>query len=333
MPRGAFDSPHHHPMSPRLPPSKLKFYQQGARCLECPFIEAKVVPPEPAKSGAPALVLVGEAPGRNEEKLGRPFVGLGGKLVDRLLQDETKLPRTSTHLTNAALCRGDNEDDFAQAAKCCAPRLLREIHQFEAPIAPLGKLATKSILGLGKILFIRGFVWTAPELETLTAQKRVLKAPLGVARQKAQLEFDILDLRSKMAGRTVLPSIHPAFVLRSETWHPVIQADFRRFGRIVRDPSTRLADVGTHEVTQRVARLARLAPTVSLDVETTHTGSALTAELLCVGLSDSRTTIVLWPWVPKMAAPLSKFLRSRDLVVGHNLIQFDRVVLERHLVK
>ena len=185
MPRGAFDSPHHHPMSPRLPPSKLKFFQQGARCLECPFIEAKVVPPEPAKSGAPALVLVGEAPGRNEEKLGRPFVGLGGKLVDRLLQDETKLPRAAVHLTNAALCRGDNEDDFAQAAKCCAPRLLREIHQFEAPIAPLGKLATKSILGLGKILFIRGFVWTAPELETLTAQRKVLKIPLGVARQKA----------------------------------------------------------------------------------------------------------------------------------------------------
>ena len=144
---------------------------------------------------------------------------LGGKLVDRLLQDETKLPRTSTHLTNAALCRGDNEDDFAQAAKCCAPRLLREIHQFENPLHLSGSLPRKVFPGLGKILFIRGFVKTAPSRQP-HGPKGLLKAPLlGFLGRRPQLEFEILYLRSKMARAIVLRSIHPAFVLRSETWH------------------------------------------------------------------------------------------------------------------
>jgi hypothetical protein len=72
---------------------------------------------------------------------------------------------------------------------------------------------------------------------------------------------------------------------------------------------------------------------VALDVETTHTGSPLTAELLCVGVGDTKNVVVLWPWRRKLAKPLAKFLRTRAAVVGHNLMGFDAIVLERHGVK
>jgi DNA polymerase len=51
-----------------------------------------------------AVVLVGEAPGRKEDELGRPFVGSAGKLLDRMLKD-AGLTREGVYITNVVNCR------------------------------------------------------------------------------------------------------------------------------------------------------------------------------------------------------------------------------------
>lgn len=312
----------------------------------CPLqrSESPAVPPGAVPSRH-RLTIVGEGPGRTEEKAGRPFVGMSGRLLDQLLQSQAHVPRSEVFVTNGALCRGESDRDNAQAAKCCAPRLLSELAATDpkVPIATLGKLSTETVTGIGQIFLARGFVFTLPEIDTAPFRKTALKlAHDSPVRARADLRLASAEGRARLRGRTVLPSVHPAFVLRSETWQPVAQLDARRMGRAVRgllDPQ-KLADKGPHVVTSDPRLLKQLGPSVSLDVETTHAPHPALAQLLCVGLSDvglapsgPGQTVVLWPWAASMASPLSRFLRSRREVVGHNLITFDRVVLETHGVK
>ena len=283
------------------------------------------------------LTLVGEAPGRVEEKFGGPFLGLSGKLVDKLLVGN-HLKRSETYLTNAALCRSEVDKENEIAAVCCAPRLLNELAATPAgvPIAALGKTASATLLETRSILLARGFIWEVPPGDPVkleTARKAVLKQPPDTPnRGRAELKYQTLLGRARLSGRTVFPMLHPAFILRSETWHPILKQDFRRVARWIATGAGGLAlqDLGEHQTTQDVGALYRLGPEVSLDVETTMSGSALTAKLLCVGLSDGMLTVVLWPWRPGMAAGLGAFLHSRKAVIGHNLMQFDKIVLERH---
>lgn len=71
-----------------------------------------------------------------------------------------------------------------------------------------------------------------------------------------------------------------------------------------------------------------LGPTVSLDVETDGVNPH-ECGLLCVGLSDGKRTVVIWPWRPTYASKLGRYLKTRDSVICHNGI-FDRTVLRRH---
>lgn len=307
-------------------------FRMGARCDLCPNKDKIAVGPSPLPERH-RLTLVGQEPGRNEEKLGQPFVGLSGKLVTDLLL-KNKLRRGETYLTNSALCRSESERENAKAAECCAPRLYRELAQTSPapPIMALGSTATRSLLNIKTIFLARGFIFKAPSIEGLdVAQKHVWKRPVGPSREKAALKLETFKGRNSLAGRIIMPSLHPSFVLRTQTWSPIIRIDFRRASRWIRGEVSlnRLADLGRHVVTESVLPLYALERVISLDVETTHAKSALLARLLCVGVSDGDQTFVLWPWAPKMAKPLARFLKSRLQVVAHNFT-FDRTVLEMH---
>jgi uracil-DNA glycosylase len=236
-------------------------------------------------------------------------------------------------------CRAETDVDKKRAAHCCTPRLLAEIAQLPStvPIVTMGAFSTKAILGMGNITLIRGFIWRVPtidEKEQEKAKRDPLKHPVKTTRRiETQLKTDIFLGRAALAGRVVLPTLHPAHILRQEVWGPVLKIDFKRVGRVVRGEVDidKLADKGKYTVTTDVMKLTRLGRTISLDVETDTVASPLLATLLCVGMSDGITTIVLWPWNKRMAKPLSRFLATRETVVCHNL-SFDRAVLWKHKV-
>ncbi len=318
----------------------------GAACHLCPLKGNAVVPPK-ASATATKLVFVGEAPGRKEEIQGQPFVGQTGVFLRGLCR-EVGIDFPAAALQNAALCRSNIDKENEEAAVCCAPRLLRELAAFDPkiPIVTLGKTSTLSVLGVRSIMHARGFVWTAREVDPTQAWRDAKKAKLNGAPKAKQLKLkaQIYEGRSKLAGRTVLPTVHPAFVLRSDTWLPILKLDLDRIGRWVRREllPKHLVDNGPYVVVTKKREVQRelrkLKPVISEDIETGASkpggddgANPLRNKILCVGVSDGEHTVVIWPWNQKVHAPLLNALHKRSEVVGmHNGYNFDQIALARH---
>ena len=92
------------------------------------------------------LMLVGEAPGFNEDQQGLPFVGRAGQLLDDLLAD-IGLSRNDVFVTNLLKCRPPgNRDPLPDEIDTCKPYLFRQIALIEPKvICTLGNFATRSL--------------------------------------------------------------------------------------------------------------------------------------------------------------------------------------------
>jgi uracil-DNA glycosylase family 4 len=277
----------------------------------------------------------------------RPFIGRSGKKLDETL-NKVGLDRSEIFVTNSHLCQPQSDLDADRAAECCAPRLLKELAELPAdvPIMAVGKSAARSVLGVRSILLTRGFIWTARSLENpLKGAEAALRKAERERRDVVDLELrrEILSGRHALAGRTVFPTVHPAFVLRADVWTPIMDIDFQRVSDWVNGKLTvsDLDDVGPYVVVDKLrdvtAALAKLGKVVSCDIETGKdpdiagsTGkNPITARILCVGLSDGRHTAVIGPWRKDAHAPvLTKALLKR--VTGfHNGFNFDHISLQR----
>jgi uracil-DNA glycosylase family 4 len=89
-----------------------------------------------------AVVLVGEAPGRKEDELGRPFVGSAGKLLDRMLED-AGLTREGVYITNVVNCRPpNNRKPKGAEVEACSGHLERILGIIRPRVvAPMGNSA------------------------------------------------------------------------------------------------------------------------------------------------------------------------------------------------
>jgi len=152
------------------------------------------------------LMFVGEAPGYDEDQQGRPFVGKSGQLLTRMIEAGMGLPRESVYIANVLKCRPpDNRDPMADEAERCHPYLLRQIAQIEPEvICTLGRHALTALTGYtGGLGRVRG----------------------------RPMRFE---------GRIVIPTYHPAFLLRNpaakrDAWED-LKAILRTLGLPVPDP-------------------------------------------------------------------------------------------------
>lgn len=104
-----------------------------------------------------SIMFVGEAPGRNEDEKGRPFVGLAGKILDETLE-KVGLVRSRIFVTNIVKCRPPgNRVPTEEERRVCKNYLEREISIVSPKIiCILGRTAYQSLLGGGSILGNRG---------------------------------------------------------------------------------------------------------------------------------------------------------------------------------
>jgi len=143
------------------------------------------------------LMLIGEAPGREEDLEGKPFVGRSGQLLDRMLA-AIGLTEKDVHITNTVYWRPPgNRTPTLQETLVCRPFLERQI-ALVAPevIVTLGGPAAKAVLGVDDgILRIRG--------------------------RWRELDVDGRKIR-------VMPTLHPAYLLRTpaakrQAWRDLLQ--------------------------------------------------------------------------------------------------------------
>jgi uracil-DNA glycosylase len=100
--------------------------------------------------GDPAadLMFVGEGPGAEEDRLGEPFVGRSGKLLDRLMAEEIGLDRSACFIANVVKCRPpDNRDPRPDEIHACRPYLEEQIRLVGPKvIVTLGNFASRLLL-------------------------------------------------------------------------------------------------------------------------------------------------------------------------------------------
>jgi uracil-DNA glycosylase len=150
------------------------------------------------------VMVIGEAPGRDEDLAGRPFAGQAGQLLDAML-GAIGLGDGDVHISNVVYWRPPgNRTPTAQETGACAPFVMRQI-ELVAPdyVLILGGVAAKQLLGTpDSILKIRGKWRTLPSggraIPTLATlhPAYVLKVPAS----KRQVWRDLLALKLAVSG-------------------------------------------------------------------------------------------------------------------------------------
>ena len=145
----------------------------------------------------PDIVFVGEAPGADEDRLGFPFVGRAGKLLDKWIE-ELKINKYNFYIMNALKCRPpENRDPLPEEKINCRNFFVRQLEI----------LNPKIICALGR----HGF-GNLIEFD--------LKTPFGKARNK------IHYYKNKDKNVPVIATYHPAYILRNQKEEAKVISDF-----------------------------------------------------------------------------------------------------------
>ncbi|HEX7264300.1 MAG TPA: uracil-DNA glycosylase [Candidatus Dormibacteraeota bacterium] len=127
-------------------------------CVKC-GLHATRTQAVPGVGPCPAnIMIVGEAPGFNEDRQGEPFVGVAGKLLDTLLA-RIGLGRQDVYITNVLKCRPpQNRDPMPNEAESCSPYLARQLALIKPRVVLiLGRHALERLLpGQGSISHVHG---------------------------------------------------------------------------------------------------------------------------------------------------------------------------------
>jgi DNA polymerase len=134
------------------------------------------------------LVLVGEGPGDNEDKLGRPFVGRAGKLLDQAIE-EAGLSRSQIYITNTVKCRAA---DWSSGKPANRPPTEEETAACRQWLVPqLALIQPKVILCIG-----------APSAKNLIKKNFKITVERG--------KYFPCDF-----AKTAIATLHPSYILRS----------------------------------------------------------------------------------------------------------------------
>ncbi len=152
------------------------------------------------------LMFVGEAPGADEDRQGKPFVGLSGKLLDRMLQ-AIGYDRTSVYITNILFWRPPgNRQPTPQEIQQCLPFVIRHIELVRPDV----------------LVLLGG-----------TSAKTILNQTEGILRLRGRWFEYRTD--ENLPVIPAIPTLHPAYLLRSpgqkrEAWRDFLALKLRLNG-------------------------------------------------------------------------------------------------------
>jgi uracil-DNA glycosylase len=153
---------------------------EAADCTKCRLANGRTQVVFGVGSGDADVMFIGEAPGFHEDKQGEPFVGAAGQLLTRMLGEVLGIAREDVYIANVIKCRPPgNRDPQDDEIESCTPWLVEQVSLIQPQvIVTLGNFATKF----------------------------VLQTPQGITRMRGRTY--------PWHGRTVIPTFHPAAILR-----------------------------------------------------------------------------------------------------------------------
>lgn len=175
----------------------MSLFNSTHDCTLCPLHKTTervcIIPPYKKTE----VMIIGEAPGANEERTGEFFSGKAGQLLTKLL-DKAGIERSDVYITNAVHCRPpDNRTPTKKEINACKDWLDQEIARIKPKyILLLGNTPLISVLGEKGIRKLRG--------------KPIIKE-----------------------GVIYLPTYHPSYALRDPTQEPTLQADINTFKSLI----------------------------------------------------------------------------------------------------
>jgi uracil-DNA glycosylase len=177
-------------------------YEQARGCIACQLHQTRTQVVFGAGNADADLMFIGEAPGADEDRLGLPFVGRAGKLLDTLL-GEIGLERTDVFVANTLKCRPpNNRDPYPNEIESCSGYLRRQVELIQPKvICTLGNFSTK-----------------------------LLRAdPTGISRLHGRDEVRTIGTRAIR----LLPMYHPAAALYTPSNLQTLRDDFARIPELL----------------------------------------------------------------------------------------------------
>lgn len=131
----------------KTPISLEELQAQVERCRQCALAEGRTQTVFGIGNPHARVLIVGEAPGKNEDVQGEPFVGAAGKYLNELL-GYAGLVREDVFIANVLKCRPpDNRNPLPAEIETCTPFLREQTRTIDPDIiVTLGNFATKFIL-------------------------------------------------------------------------------------------------------------------------------------------------------------------------------------------
>jgi DNA polymerase len=183
-------------------PEELRLVaDEAATCTRCALAETRTQVVFGVGDPGADLLFVGEGPGAEEDRLGQPFVGRSGKLLDQLVLEEMGLTREQFYIANVVKCRPPgNRDPLPDEIAACNPWLERQI-ELIAPrvVITLGNFATKTLLQTKEgITKVRGrtYPFRGGVLIPTFHPAAILR---GGATQMAQMRADLVRAKHAIA--------------------------------------------------------------------------------------------------------------------------------------
>ncbi|EKE18709.1 MAG: Phage SPO1 DNA polymerase-related protein [uncultured bacterium] len=149
------------------------------------------------------ILFIGEAPGKNEDKLGIPFIGSSGRILDKMLES-INLKREDVYITNILKCRPpENRDPLPEEVYDCQPWLEQQIKIINPKlIITLGRFSLNCFL---------------PEVKI------------------SQVHGELFDIEINNIGtKKILPFYHPAAARQNRKTRVLFEEDFAKIPAILK---------------------------------------------------------------------------------------------------
>ncbi len=186
-------------IAPQRSPELEAFYQEIKDCQKCPLAKTRKNFVFGYGNPNAEVMFIGEAPGREEDEQGLPFVGAAGKLLDKMLQ-AIGLSRDEVYIANVLKCRPpNNRDPLPDEVVKCEPYLKQQLQLIQPKIlVALGRVAGQALL---------------KSMDTLSRLR------------SAEHTYE---------GKPLIITYHPAALLRNPRWKAQSWEDLKKLNKLLK---------------------------------------------------------------------------------------------------